>query len=70
MAASIATTPSLRVLSRTALFDDVFIAAQAPHANYDIAPDGRFLVVGGVGEAIQLMVVHNWVAELKQRMSQ
>ena len=68
IAASISTASGFQVLSRSVLFDDDFITAPAPHANYDIAPDGRFLVVSGIGGAMQLVVVHNWVSELKQRM--
>ena len=42
---------------------------------YDIAPDGRFLMIrsgqadgGGVGTASNLILVQNWFAELKQLM--
>ena len=35
------------------------------HASWDIAPDGRLLVIKPVGEPSQIVVVHDWRVELR-----
>ncbi|HYN81928.1 MAG TPA: protein kinase [Gemmatimonadaceae bacterium] len=37
------------------------------HPNYDIAPDGRFLMLKRAGAESQTIVVHNWGAELREK---
>ena len=62
------TTPAFRVLSRRPLFADVYDFASAPHANYDLYPDGTgFLVVKAI-EGRQLVVTVNWRQELRRAM--
>jgi eukaryotic-like serine/threonine-protein kinase len=39
----------------------------ATHPNYDVAPDGRFLMLRRAGEESQTVVVHNWRRELRER---
>lgn len=34
--------------------------------NYDVAPDGRFLMIQGEGAPTQVNVVLNWFEELKR----
>jgi serine/threonine-protein kinase len=41
----------------------------ATHANYDVAPDGRFLMLKRAGAESQTIVVHNWGAELREKTS-
>jgi len=41
----------------------------ASHADWDIAPDGRFLLLKRAGDASQLLVVHNWARELREKTS-
>jgi serine/threonine-protein kinase len=68
MAAAISTSPTLTVTGRTAVFPDEYMFAQAPHANYDVSPDGqRFLMVKSA-ERPELLVVHGWGDELKALM--
>jgi Tol biopolymer transport system component len=70
VAASVVTTPQFRVVGRTELFPDVYAFAQAPHANYDVSPDGsRFLMVRGV-QTPELSVVYGWSRELRERLQQ
>jgi eukaryotic-like serine/threonine-protein kinase len=66
MEVSFTTSPEFVVTSRTPLFADPFIFAQAPHANYDVSPDGMTFVALRPTEGIQLEVVHNWGAELRR----
>jgi Tol biopolymer transport system component len=37
------------------------------HPNYDIAPDGRFLMLKRAGAEAQTIVVHNWGRELREK---
>jgi hypothetical protein len=39
------------------------------HPNYDVAPDGRFLLLKRAGAESQTIVVHNWGRELRDRTS-
>jgi len=69
VAATFAATPTFAILSRTPLFEDTYILGRAPHANYDVSPDGSaFLLIKAV-EDPQVIVVHNWAAELRARMA-
>jgi serine/threonine-protein kinase len=67
MAASVATAPALAVTAREKLFDGPF-ATDAYHPNYDVAPDGKsFVMVRPVDENRQLVMVVNWIQELRRR---
>ncbi|HEY2162598.1 MAG TPA: protein kinase [Gemmatimonadaceae bacterium] len=39
----------------------------ASHASYDVAPDGRFLLLKRAGAEAQTIVVHNWGRELREK---
>ncbi|MEO5580230.1 MAG: protein kinase [Gemmatimonadaceae bacterium] len=39
------------------------------HPNWDVAPDGRFLMLKRAGAESQTIVVHNWGAELREKTS-
>ncbi len=67
IAASVTPSPSFAVTGRTDLFADEYVFAQAPHANYDVSPDGRFLMVKGAASQ-KLFVVYSWLSELRSRM--
>jgi Tol biopolymer transport system component len=41
----------------------------ASHADYDVAPDGRFLLLKRAGAESQTIVVHNWGRELREKTS-
>jgi eukaryotic-like serine/threonine-protein kinase len=41
----------------------------ASHPNYDVAPDGRFLMLKRAGAESQTIVVHNWGRELRQKIA-
>jgi len=61
-------SPMFRVTSRTVLFDDTYVIGASPHANYDISPDGRLLLLKPI-EASQVIVVHNWIEEMRARLA-
>ncbi len=66
--ATVSTSPSFSVSSRQLLFRDEFVKSPSPHANYDVTPDGTgFLLLKATQEA-QVMIVHNWLAELRPQL--
>ena len=65
--ASIATAPEFRVTSTTNFMDDTYRKYTAPHANYDVSPDGKKLLVVK-GETPRLIVVSNWWSEVRGRL--
>jgi hypothetical protein len=68
VAATLTTTPQLGVASRSELFDDVFLPATPPHANYGVSPDGSHLLfLAGVDDQ-RLIIIYNWAAELHDRL--
>ena len=68
MAASVATEPSFAVTDRVPMFADEYLFALAPHANYDVSPDGtRFLMVKSSATP-KLEVVYGWHRELRARL--
>jgi Tol biopolymer transport system component len=57
-----------RVVSRTRLFDVSGFDTGAPHANYDVSPDGRWFVFARRGGADHIVVLQN-VPELARRIA-
>ena len=54
MAAAIEVHPTLRVVSRTTLFDMDEYEPAVPHANYDVMPDGqRFRLGSGLSDSLR-----------------
>jgi serine/threonine-protein kinase len=51
--------------SRTVLFEDTFLMSNA--TNYDVLPDGRFIMLYAPVDRSPLNVLVNWQAELKRR---
>ncbi|MCH7476389.1 MAG: PD40 domain-containing protein [Gemmatimonadetes bacterium] len=74
MAAAVQTAPVFRVTERELLFEDIYRTVgqlAAPVSQYDVDPrSGRFLMIKteqAAGEA-EIVVVVNWVEELRRRM--
>lgn len=68
VAASVTAGATFSVSSRTVLFDDSFVLAVAPHANYDVSLDGARLLVLEAVEDRQLILVRNWGVEVAARV--
>jgi serine/threonine-protein kinase len=68
IAAAIETRPSFRVASRTPLFDDADYETSTPHANYDVMPDGSFIMVR-LARASEFTYLQNWPALMQQQAS-
>jgi Tol biopolymer transport system component len=59
VAAGISTSPTLAVTSRRRLFPIGDIVGTAPHANYDVSPDGKSFVMVRRSPAARIMVIQN-----------
>jgi len=61
----------ISVASRTPLADDTFDGGM-PHANFDVTPDGRRLLVLGTNASrgSETVAVVNWLAELRRTLAQ
>jgi eukaryotic-like serine/threonine-protein kinase len=59
VAAQITTKPSLGVTMRKRLFPIGDIVSTAPHANYDVSPDGKTFVMVRTSPAARVMVIQN-----------
>jgi serine/threonine-protein kinase len=68
MVATIAATPTFTVTARDVFADDRFLLAAAPHANYDVAPDGTSLLVLEALEDPKILIVQNWAEEVRARL--
>ncbi|MCG6986940.1 MAG: protein kinase [Gemmatimonadetes bacterium] len=68
VAASVSTTGGFAVTGRTDLFADTYAFAPAPHANYDVSPDGTRLLMVRSARAPEYDVVYGWSSELAARM--
>ena len=71
MAAAVRFDPEFSVERPVALFEGDFIPDQFGNPNYDIASDGRFLMLrsaGGEASRHRIHVVTNWFAEVEERL--
>ena len=66
IAASVENRAEFRVLSRTALFDVAEYEGATPHANYDVMPDGKSLVMVRMGRLSEFVYLQNWIEGLKR----
>jgi len=67
MVATLRTTPVFSVLNRRALFSVAEMVGSAPHANYDISPDGRTFAMVRRSAANRIVVIQN-LPELLRRL--
>jgi Tol biopolymer transport system component len=67
--AEVSATPTFHVVSTSDFMVDSYLITPAPHANYDVSPDGeKLLVLKGARQ--QLLVVHDWSAEVRARLKE
>jgi len=70
LAATIATTPTVRVVARDTVAADLRnITASSSSVGYDVARDGRFLGRLSNRDDYQLVIVPNWRSELEARLA-
>ena len=66
MAAKLASTPTLRVVGRQTLLPGAAYNFNGNHAQYDVLPgDSVFVFVRTGGDAVQVVLVQNWLDELQ-----
>ena len=68
MAAKVTTEPTFRAERPEMLFEGEFFLHGAGDQSYDVAPDGRFLMVQQNSDIADLIVVTNFFEELKERV--
>ena len=69
LAATIVTSPSLQVADRVTVFNGPFVT-DVYHPNYDVEPDGQtFVMVRPLETDRGIVLVVNWLQELRQRTS-
>jgi Tol biopolymer transport system component len=70
MSAKLVSSPNMRVISRdTALAQAGSILTSGLLSGYDVAKDGRFLGLVSDKQDYRLIVVPNWLPELRQRLA-
>ena len=73
MAASVAAGASLTVERPRVLFEGEIEEGGPYTPNYDIAPDGRFLMIEPSRDQVpatsHLVVIDNWFTELRQKLA-
>src|SRR5262249_49606766 len=62
----VTTGASFSIGARRVLLNGDYLI-DASHANYDVSPDGTFLVLRRAGAESQPIIVHNWVRELREK---
>ena len=70
LSATLATTPRLRVVSRDTVFrTPPMLPGSGPASVQDLARDGRFLGLVTNRNDYQLVIVPNWLPELRKRLA-
>ena len=68
MAVDIAMEPEFTPMKPKALFVGAYKKGQVYFRGYDVAPDGRFVMIKRAEATTQVNVIFNWVEELKRRV--
>jgi hypothetical protein len=69
-AATVRTSPTFAVLTRAAVLEGNYLLNMPQHANYDVSSDGQsFVLLRLVGQSNEIVVVHGWKYELRERTS-
>jgi Tol biopolymer transport system component len=63
---SVTTGASFSIGARATMLSGDYLT-DSSHPNWDVAPDGRFLLLKRAGDASQTIVVHNWGRELREK---
>jgi serine/threonine-protein kinase len=63
---SVTTGETFSIGTRSVVLSGDYLT-DATHANYDVAPNGSFLMLKRAGAESQTVVVHNWASELRQK---
>ena len=64
---AVSTGASFSIGARKVVLTTGDYLSDSSHPDYDVAPDGRFLMLKRAGAEAQTIVVHNWGRELRER---
>jgi serine/threonine protein kinase len=67
--AEVSASPTFQVVSRVDVMADTYLPSPSPHANYDVTPDGKSLLVLK-GERPELLIVPGWISEVRAKLAQ
>ena len=67
VAATITPGAQFGVSQRRVLFEGAFFTQHMAHPSYDVAPDGKHFIISRLDESGQIVVVTNWLNELRAR---
>ena len=56
------------VMGRDSLFADTYLRTDPAHQGYDIAPDGRFAMFRNASGIPEIVVVANWLTEVREKL--
>ena len=56
------------VMGRDSLFADTYLRTDPFHQGYDIAPDGRFAMFRNASGIPEIVVVANWLTEVREKL--
>ncbi len=65
---SVSTTPTFAMRERRTAFAGES-EGDLTHQNYDVSPDGKLLVIQSAGGEAQIVLVHGWGHELRQKLA-
>ena len=65
---AVTTDADFSIGKRTSVLTGDYLT-DSSHPNWDVAPDGRFLMLKRAGAEAQTIVVHNWGRELREKVS-
>jgi serine/threonine-protein kinase len=69
MSADVSFSPMPSVTARRSMFRDTF-GGEMPHRNYDVLPGNRFVMIAAENTAPEVVIVLNWLPELRTLLAQ
>ena len=68
VAVTVSTSPTFAMRERRTVLVGEF-ASDLSHQNWDVSPDGKFVVVQSIGGEAKAVLVHNWARELREKFA-
>jgi hypothetical protein len=69
ISARVTTGATFEVAGRDTVFNDDFVYATNPHANYDVLPDGQHFIFLKPASEGNMIVAANWGSTVRAKMS-
>jgi len=68
IAVNVTTDTNFSIGSRNTVLTGEYLT-DSSHPNWDVSPDGKFLMLQRAGAESQTIVVHNWIRELREKVA-